>query len=109
MLATFNWNACPKGQAKEFRELNYSYRPEYLGSAYAVYDRIGEWLYQCSEGDVPESSKLYRAIDRIYSNMAHSFFRDMRDRKESEDAATRRDLQKQIDELAAKLTSKRDR
>lgn len=74
------------GQAKEFRDLDYTYKPEYLGSAYAVYDRFGEWRYQCSEGDVPESSALYKAIENIYNNMAHSFFRDLRERKEEKES-----------------------
>jgi hypothetical protein len=68
-------------QAKEFRELDYSYSPAYVGSGYQAYDRLGEWLYQCAEGDVPESSALYKAMQRIYDNLAHKFFRDLRERR----------------------------
>lgn len=94
------------GQAKEFRELNYAYHAEYLGSAYAVYDQLGTWLYQCSEGDVPESSELYQAMQRLYAHMAHTFFRDLRDHREHEDADIRRDLQQQINELNSLLNKR---
>jgi hypothetical protein len=68
-------------QAKEFRDLKYSFRAVYSGSSYAAYDRLGEWLYQCAEGDVPESSALYKAMQLIYNNLAHKFFRDLRERR----------------------------
>ena len=87
------------GQAKEFRTLDYSYQAHYLGSNYAVYDRTGEFIYQCSEGDVPEQSKLYQAIDRVYNQMAHTFFRRLRDR----DASERNELSRRMDALERTL------
>jgi len=89
-------------QAKEFRPLDYTFKTEYSGSNYHVYDQIGCWIYQCSEGDVPESSKLYQAIESIYNNMAHTFFRNLKDRKD-EDLEVRRELRQRIEALEALL------
>jgi hypothetical protein len=86
-------------QAQEFRTLDYSYKPFIHYSGYSVYDRFREWLYQCSEGDIPESSRLYKAIRDVYDQMAHSFFRDLRDRKEGEETAMRRELRQRIEQL----------
>ena len=89
-------------QAKEFRTLDYAYSPNVLGSSYAVYDKLGEWIYQCSEGDVPEASKLYQAMKGLYDSMAHSFFRGMRERKDEQDTEVRRELRQRIEKLEAK-------
>lgn len=91
------------GQAKEFRDLDYEYKTEYLGSNYAVYDRLSEYIYQCSEGDVPESSKLFQALERIYSGMAHEYFRGLRSQEESQDSNIRRELRMRLDALESKL------
>jgi hypothetical protein len=89
-------------QAQEFRPLDFKFKHEYLGSGYAAYDRLGEWIYQCSEGDVPESSELYKVMHRLYDSMAHSFFRDLRERKDERDLEVRRELSERITKLEAK-------
>lgn len=94
------------GQAKEFRELNYAFAAKYTGSAYAVYDRIGEWIYQCSEGDVPENSKLFQAVELVYNNMAHTFFRGLRESKDETDKQERRELSARIAALEQTIRGK---
>lgn len=89
------------GQAQEFRDLDYEYISTPLGSNYAVYDRLGEFLYQCSEGDVPETSKLYQALQGVYDRMAHTFFRGLRDR----DLTERNEVLRRIAEVERKLAS----
>jgi hypothetical protein len=89
--------------AREFRPLDYQYKPTYLGSNYAVYDRLGEWRYQCSEGNVPETSKLFQALENIWDNMAHDFFRGLRDREHTQDESIRRELRQRIDTLETQL------
>ncbi len=69
------------GQAKEFRDLDYTWKANYNASGYSVYDRLGEYIYQCSEGDVPESSELFKALHLVYDNLAHTFFRELRGAK----------------------------
>jgi hypothetical protein len=39
-------------QAKEFRDLDYSYRLEPHQSTMQAYKSLGCWLYQCAEGDI---------------------------------------------------------
>jgi hypothetical protein len=53
-----------KGQAKDFRTLNYQFvsTPATLEQAS---ESLRSWIYQCSEGDVPETSKLYQVMDAI--------------------------------------------
>jgi len=96
-----------ENQAKEFRPLDYKYKPVYLASNYALYDRLGEFHYQCCEGDVPETSKLYQALETIYNSMAHDFFRGLRDTKAEQDNGIRRELRIRLDELEKKIRAKR--
>jgi hypothetical protein len=49
-----------KGEAKKFRELDYVYRTEKT-SLVQVYDAVKELMYQCCEGDVPET-ELYKLL-----------------------------------------------
>src|SRR6266403_2073261 len=83
------------GQAKEFRDLDYCFKANYHASGYGVYERLGEYIYQCSEGDVPESSELFKALDLVYNTLAHTFFRELRDRDNSE----RNELLRRIETL----------
>ena len=92
-----------ENQAQEFRALDYKWSPVYTDSGYAVYDKLGEYLYQCSEGDIPEIDPLYRALQNLYDNMAHKFFRDLRERKEDSDKAVRLDLMQRITALEQKV------
>lgn len=93
-------------QAQEFRTLDYKFKPEYHAGGYGVYDRLGTWLYQCSEGDVPESSVLFKAMQTLYANLAHTFFRDMRERKEERENDERRELRLRIEKLESLFSKK---
>lgn len=95
------------GQAKEFRPLDYKWVPNHYASGYATYDRLGEYIYQCSEGDVPESSKLYDALNRVYAQMAHTFFRDLRERKQEREREDYRECAERIAKLEALFSKKR--
>lgn len=50
-----------KGEARKFRELNYAYRAART-SLVEVYDSVKELMYQCCEGDVPET-ELYKLLE----------------------------------------------
>lgn len=95
-----------ENQAQEFRDLDYEWSPVYTDSGYAVYDKLGEFLYQCSEGDIPEIDPLYRALHCVYDNMAHTFFRDLRERKDEREQDERRELRKRIETLEQILDAK---
>lgn len=59
-----------EGEAKEFRPLDY--RPGIaLCNKVQAYKSLRCWLYQCMEGDVPETSLLYATMQRISDEMAH--------------------------------------
>jgi len=53
-----------KGQAKEFRPLDFQYHPIIPGPAVKVFKALEEWNYQCSEGNIP-ATDLYKLMDRI--------------------------------------------
>lgn len=93
-------------QAQEFRPLDYKFQNRYLGSGYAVYDNLGTWIYQCAEGDVPESSELFKAMEQIYNHMAHDFFRGLREQKEEADKRVRHELDARITALEQKRKSR---
>jgi hypothetical protein len=52
-----------KGEAESFRPLNYKYSPTYALTAYQVLKSLQCWLYQCTEGEVPET-ELYKLFDQ---------------------------------------------
>lgn len=51
-----------KGSAEEFRPLDFQYRFVMPPVQIKTYQEIKEWMYQCSEGDVPNSG-LFKLID----------------------------------------------
>ncbi len=58
------------GQAKEFRDLNYQFSLNISVNKFSAYKSLKCWLYQCAEGDVPESSLLFAAMSRVKGEMA---------------------------------------
>ena len=58
-----------KGQAKKFRPLDYQYAAKLPPSRIQVFKSLKCWLYQCSEGDVPETD-LFKAFYEVSGNMA---------------------------------------
>jgi hypothetical protein len=65
-----------KGEAVKFRKLDYHFRPTGTVSLAQVLKSLQCWLYQCCEGNVPET-KLYGLFDedvRVYlmSKIIHS-------------------------------------
>ncbi len=71
-----------EGEAKSFRDLNFQYIPqEKIGGLISVgepvtpvqaYKSLQCWLYQCSEGDIPGTSLLYAAMEKVHAEMAHA-------------------------------------
>jgi hypothetical protein len=57
-----------KGEAVKFQKMDYHYRPTESVSLAQVLKSLQCWLYQCCEGNVPET-KLYKLFDhdvRLY-------------------------------------------
>ncbi len=57
------------GEAEKFRPLNFTYRPEGDTSLVQVFKSLQCWLYQCSEGDVPDT-KLYQFFEEVAHHLA---------------------------------------
>jgi len=55
--------------AQDFRALDYAYRLEMVTTPYQALARLKCWLYQCSEGEVPETP-LYKAMEQIAYEIA---------------------------------------
>jgi hypothetical protein len=65
-----------KGEAVKFRKMDYHYRPTEAAPLVQVLKSLQCWLYQCCEGNVPET-ELYGLFDhdvRVYlmSKIIHS-------------------------------------
>lgn len=58
-----------EGEAKTFRKLNFKFRLIPPGDAISVYKALQCWLYQCSEGSVPER-QLYKRMEKFGHLMA---------------------------------------
>lgn len=60
-----------ENEAGKFRELDFKYR---LGDAnitiVQAYKSLNCWLYQCSEGDIPEDNFFYALMSRIAGSLA---------------------------------------
>ena len=60
-----------KGQAKEFRELDYAYKPKPPHRKMQVLKSLRCFIYQCSEGDInEETNELYRVLYRLSLEIA---------------------------------------
>lgn len=59
-----------EGQAKEFCNLNYSFNRQSFYTVISAYKSLQCWLYQCSEGTVPEAP-LFKLMQDISNNIAH--------------------------------------
>lgn len=63
-----------KGQAKEFRPLDFAYRysPGFHVNVYQILKSLRCLLYQCTEGEVPEQNALYAALDTLSLNLSYA-------------------------------------
>jgi len=57
-------------QAQEFRPLDYKWQSEPC-TLMQSYKALQCWHYQCSEGNVPDTSELYKAMEDLCNVMAH--------------------------------------
>ena len=67
------------GEAQTFRELNFKYlfSPKKGTNAIQAFASLRCWRYQCSEGDVPETSDVFKLMDKVCDVMAHAIVSDM--------------------------------
>lgn len=72
-----------EGEAEHFRALNYQYRYEKPCSRFQVLKSLRCWLYQCTEGDVP-NEPLYTFFD---STVCRYLMMDIIDRMSEYDRA----------------------
>lgn len=60
-----------EGQAKEFRSLVFNFKTISLVNPLQVYKSLGCLIYQCSEGNIPETN-LYKMLEEIQDTLARS-------------------------------------
>lgn len=64
----------PDSKASDFRPLDFEYKFEpYVRKPLAVLKALQCWLYQCMEGDVPKTSRLYHAMRKVEANIALAY------------------------------------
>ena len=66
------------GEAKKFRPLDYQYRRTIPPGAVQAFKSLSCLLYQCSEGNVPET-KLYKLLDRIKGYIAEDIVHNLKE------------------------------
>ncbi len=60
-----------EGEAEKFRPLNFQYQHIALPiSNIQAIKTLSCWHYQCCEGDIPETSALYKAMQEVKAAMA---------------------------------------
>ena len=65
-----------EGEAEKFRPLNFTYKPEGDTFLVQVLKSLQCFLYQCSEGDVPET-KLYQFFEEVSHHVALKIVMDL--------------------------------
>ncbi len=65
-----------EGEAEKFRPLNFTYKPEGDTFLVQVFKSLQCWMYQCSEGDVPDT-KLYRFFEAVAHHLALQIVMDL--------------------------------
>ena len=60
-----------KGQAEKFRPLDYRYETEISLPAIAFYKTLQCWLYQSCEGNVSNTSIVFKTMQEIATMIAH--------------------------------------
>jgi len=58
-----------QGNIEDFRDLNYSFKLEVNNTMISVIKALQSWLYQCAEGDVPDSLE-YKFFDKLSGQLA---------------------------------------
>jgi hypothetical protein len=58
-----------KSMPDAFRPLDYGYSP-LLSTQIQVFKSLRCWLYQCSEGNIPDTSDLYKVMEKVSGHMA---------------------------------------
>ena len=66
-----------EGEAASFRPLNFQYRFHLPRPVYHVLKALECWRYQCCEGNVPETSELYKAMTDLRSNLCIDIVHDL--------------------------------
>jgi hypothetical protein len=64
-----------EGEAEKFRPLNFTYKPEYA-SRIQVLKSLQCWLYQCREGNVPDT-QLYQFFEAVAHHLALHIVMDL--------------------------------
>jgi hypothetical protein len=54
------------------------FKEEFYNNRNKVYDYLGEYLYQCDEGNIPETP-LFKAISTFHDTLAHMMVRSFRE------------------------------
>jgi hypothetical protein len=65
-----------EGEAEKFRPLNFKYKQEDYFSLVQVLKSLQCWMYQCCEGDVPQT-KLYQFFEGVERHLALKIVRDL--------------------------------
>jgi len=63
-------------QAEEFRPLDYKYKTEPYCTRYQALSSLKCWLYQCEQGDIPDS-ELHKLFNNIAGNIAMDIVSDI--------------------------------
>lgn len=71
-----------EGEAEKFRPLDYCYCSELPPHTVQAYKSLQCFLYQCSEGNVPEDP-LYKKMEGIVNALAHHIVNDLKIYQES--------------------------
>jgi hypothetical protein len=66
-----------EGTAKQDVTIPFTYKPEYCLTLVEVFKALQCWLYQCSEGDIPETSKLYQFFSDVENYLARKIVMDL--------------------------------
>lgn len=76
-MLDLNINAVDQRYAEKNGSKKFMFKRNPMVTRFQALKSFQCWHYQCAEGDVPETSKLYQAAERVISGMQMTIIREM--------------------------------
>lgn len=80
-MSDLNYRAVNHRYNEDVTPPPHTFVPTLFPCQHALYKMLTYYLYQCAEGDIPETSDLYRTLDIVRSNLAYDIISELPDFK----------------------------
>lgn len=78
-MALLNRMGVNERYQEDEQEVDIRFVDDYAPKLIQAYKSLGCFLYQCCEGDIPETNELYKMFEEIKNEMAHSIVHTLKE------------------------------